>query len=82
MNAVAVRARDGTNFFVSVFNSAMLWAGIIAVIIIIVGGIYYTTSQGDPGRVVRAKNTIIYAIIGLIITLLAAAIVNMILGAL
>ena len=82
VNAVAVRARDGTNFFVSVFNSAMLWAGIIAVIIIIVGGIYYTTSQGDPGRVVRAKNTIIYAIIGLIITLLAAAIVNMILGAL
>ena len=56
--------------------------GIVAVIMIILGGVNYTTSQGDSQKVQKAKNTIMYGIIGLIIVLLAFAIVNFILNGL
>ena len=50
--------------------------GIIAVIMIIVGGFHYITSGGDSNKVSTAKNTIIYAIIGLVIAVLAQVIVG------
>ena len=56
--------------------------GILAVVMIIVGGVKYMTSEGDPGKIQSAKNTIMYSVIGLVITLLAFAITNFILGAL
>ena len=46
---------------------------------IIVAGFQMTTSAGDAAKVAKAKNTMLYAIIGLIITLLAYAIVNFVL---
>jgi multisubunit Na+/H+ antiporter MnhB subunit len=46
---------------------------------VIVGGVFYMLSQGDPGKVARAKNTILYALIGLIVSLLSFAIVNFVL---
>ena len=49
---------------------------------IILGGISYATSQGDPGKVKKGKDTILYGIIGLVVALLAYAIVNFVLGAL
>ena len=55
-------------------------AGSIAVIFIIVGGIQYATSAGDDGRVQSAKNTILNAVIGLVITVMAYAIVNFVLN--
>ena len=54
--------------------------GVIAVIMVIIGGINYTTSQGDPEKIKKAKNTILYGIIGLIISLLAFAIVSFVLN--
>ncbi|MBR5621447.1 hypothetical protein IKW75_03155, partial [Candidatus Saccharibacteria bacterium] len=45
--------------------------GVAAVIIIILGGVTYVTSQGDASKVAKAKNTIIYGVIGLVIALLA-----------
>ena len=56
--------------------------GIIAVIMIIIGGVNYTMSQGDSTKVQKAKNTILYGIIGLVVVLLAFAIVNFVLGSL
>jgi len=50
--------------------------GAIAVIMIVIGGIRYTISQGDSTAVTAAKNTILYAVIGLIVALLAYAIVH------
>lgn len=70
------------NIFVNVFNHAFTWAAIVAVAMIIIGGIYYATSTGDPGKVTKAKNTIMYASIGLLIVILSIAIVNTVLGAL
>ena len=43
---------------------------------VIIGGIQYTTSGGDSAAVTKAKNTILYGIVGLVIALLAYAIVN------
>jgi hypothetical protein len=50
--------------------------GAVAVIMIVIGGIRYTISQGDSTAVTAAKNTILYAVIGLVVALLAYAIVH------
>ena len=78
---VAEGAASG-NIFTTAMNHAFTWAAIIAVIVIIIGGIQYTTSAGNPGAVQKAKQTIMYAAIGLAISLLAVAIVNLVVGAL
>ena len=54
--------------------------GIIAVIVVIIGGIYIMMSQGDPGKVKRGKDTVLYCVIGLIVVLCAWAIVKFVLG--
>ena len=54
--------------------------GVIAVIVIIIGGVLYMTSSGDRGKVKKAKDTILYGVIGLIICVLAAAIVNFVIA--
>ena len=55
----------------------LLWAiGIVSVIMIIIGGFRYATSNGDSNQVTAAKNTIMYAVIGLVIAIFAYAIVN------
>lgn len=66
----------------SVLDTVYLWIGIIAVIVIVIGGIKYMTSTGDSQKIQSAKNTIMYAIIGLIVTLAAFAITSFVIGAL
>ena len=69
------------NQIISIVTNLLLGiAGSIAVIFIIVGGIQYATSAGDDGRVQSAKNTILNAVIGLVITVMAYAIVNFLLN--
>lgn len=58
----------------SIFNGVYAIAGIVAVVFIIIGGVQYITASGDTGKVVKAKNTIMYSVIGLVIVILAAAI--------
>lgn len=59
-----------------VINLMLYGVGIISVVAIIIGGIYYTMSTGDQGKIQNAKNTILYAVIGLIVAIMAFAIVN------
>ena len=54
--------------------------GLLAVAIIIYGGFMYTTSAGDASKIKKAKDTIMYGVIGLVIALLAFAIVNFVLN--
>lgn len=68
--------------FTNITNTILYIVGIIAIIMLIFGGIRYITSGGDKQKVTDAKNTILYAIVGLVIALLAFAIVNFVLGAL
>lgn len=61
----------------------MYWAIItLAVIMIIVGGLMYVTSAGDPGKVAKAKTTIMIAVTGLVIGILASAIINFVIDTL
>ena len=55
---------------------------LVAVIVIIFAGVQYTTSAGDAGKVKKAKDSILYGIIGLVIAILAFAIVNFVLSSL
>ena len=59
-----------------VINVMLFIIGVLSVIMIVYGGILYVISAGDSGRVSKAKNTIMYAIVGLVVALLAYAIVN------
>lgn len=63
-----------------IINVALGVIGFVAVVMIIMGGIQYTTSSGDAAKVTKAKNTILYGVVGLVIALLAFAIVNFILS--
>lgn len=61
-------------------NTILLVVGLISVIMLVYGGLRYILSGGDSKKVTDAKNTILYAIIGLIISLLAYAIVHFVLN--
>lgn len=69
------------SIFTTIVNVLLFLIGAISVIMLIYGGIRYTTSGGNSANVTAAKNTIMYAIIGLIIAFLAFAVVNWVLGA-
>lgn len=60
----------------TIINALLFFIGVVAVIMIIWAGIQYTTSAGDSNKVATAKNTIVYAVIGLIVAIFAYAIVN------
>ncbi len=67
------------NIIRDIVNIFSLIVGIVSVIMIIYGGFRYVTSGGDSGNVSSAKNTIIYAIIGLVVVALAQFIVQFVL---
>ncbi len=54
--------------------------GVVSVIMVIFGGFRYITSGGDAGKVTSAKNTIVYALVGLVIAALAQVLVLFVLG--
>lgn len=71
-----------TGVFKQITNTILYIVGIVAVIMLIIGGIKYVVSGGDSKKVTDAKNTVLYAIIGLVISFLAFAIVNFVITAL
>ncbi len=64
----------------NIINIFSLVVGVVAVLMIIVGGFRYITSGGNDGNVGNAKNTILYAVIGLVIVALAQIIVRFVLA--
>jgi len=76
-----VEAQQTVNDIIAtVINIFSIVVGVTAVIMIIVGGFQYITSGGDSGKVTTAKNTILFAIVGLVIVALAQVIVNFVLS--
>lgn len=65
----------------SALTTVYTWVGIIAVIVIVIGGILYMTSAGNPEKAKTAKNAIMYAVIGLVVTLMAFAITTLVIDA-
>ena len=71
---------DGDNGLIKTVVNILLWAvGILSVIMIIFSGFRYITSAGDAAKTKSAQSTLTYAVVGLIVAILAWAIVNMVL---
>jgi hypothetical protein len=66
--------------FSTVTDTLIFLVGAISVIYLIIGGLKYIVSNGDPKAVESAKNTILYAIIGVIVALVAFALVSYVIG--
>jgi len=73
---------DPGGLFQEISNVALFLLGAVSVLMLIYGGIRYTISGGDSAAVTSAKNTILYAIVGIIVALLAYAIVSFVIGSL
>lgn len=59
-----------------IIRTLLFIVGVISVIMIVVGGIRYAVSGGDASQTKAAKDTVLYAVVGLVVALLAYAIVN------
>ena len=64
------------NLIINILNIALGLTAMITVVFIVIGGINFMTSAGDSGKVKKAKDTILYASIGLVICIFAAVIIN------
>lgn len=62
-----------------ILNVFTLSIGAVSVLMIVIGGFRYTTSNGDAQQLTSAKNTILYAVVGLVLAAMANAIVNFVL---
>jgi len=72
---------DGVNGIVNTVITVFSWVvGVVSVIMIIVGGFKYVTSGGESSGVTSAKNTILYAIVGLIIVAISQVVVKFVLS--
>ena len=60
----------------TISNTILAIVGVVAVLFLILGGFQYITSAGNPEQIGKAKNTVLYAIIGIIVAILAYVIVN------
>ena len=65
-----------TGTFRTITNVLLYLIGAISVIMLIVGGLRYVVSGGDSTAVQNAKNTILYAIVGIVVAILAYAVVS------
>lgn len=63
----------------TIINVVIGVVGFVAVAMIVMGGISYATSQGDAAKTKKAMNTVLYGVVGLVVALLAFAIVNFVL---
>lgn len=64
----------------AIFDMLLRLAAIVAVSFVIVGGFKYVSSQGEPERTKQALSTIINALIGLVISIVAASLVSFLAG--
>lgn len=72
----ATKQDDAPDIIKNVITTILIVLGMVAVIMIVIGGIRYTTSNGDASAIKSAKDTILYAVIGLVVAIFSFAIVN------
>lgn len=63
-----------------ILNTVYLVAGMIAVLIIVIAGFFYITANGDSNQITKAKNTILYAVIGLVVVMFAFVITQFVIS--
>lgn len=71
---------DPGNVLAQVISNLLLWGGAIALLFIIIGGFRFIISMGNQEGIEKARQTVLYAILGLLIIFLAYLIVAYLLG--
>lgn len=66
----------------TIINTLLFIVGILSVVMIIYGGIQYVTSAGANDKTKKARNTIVYSIVGLVVSILAFALVSWVIDSL
>lgn len=59
-----------------ILNTVLAIVGAVSVLMIVIAGIRFITSRGNPGETAKAKNAIVWASIGLLVVIFAGSIVN------
>jgi len=85
--AVAIKASDvnipkieAKDLLPGILTTVYFVAGAAAIIVIVIAGIFYSISQGQPDKIKRAKEAILYSLVGLVIIMVAFTITNFIAG--
>lgn len=73
-------AVQAENFIKNIVKALVGMAGVVAVIFMVIGGYFYITSSGHPEKLDKAKRTLLYSAIGLVIVLAAYVIVDFVAG--
>ena len=76
----AAASDEALDIVKNIISTLLFVLGIVAVIMIIIGGIRYATSNGDSSQLKAAKDTILYAVIGLVVAIMSFAIVQFVVG--
>lgn len=76
LNVPIIPGRDLITVFRNLLDDVLLWLGIAAFIFVLYGGFLYLTSGGDPTRAEKGRNSIVYAIIGIIIIFASFAVIR------
>jgi len=63
-----------------VLNTVYWVAGVSAIIVIVIAGIFYAISQGEAAKIKRAKEAILYSVVGLVVVMVAFIITNFVIG--
>ena len=71
--------KDVPSFIKTLVNGLLYILGAVAIIVIIFAGIFYTTSMGDSKKITQAKDTLLYAVVGLTVAVISYSIVNFVL---
>ena len=64
----------------TITNVLMFLVGAVSVIMLIIGGFRYVVSQGDQSQVTSAKNTILYAVIGLVVAIMGYTVISFVIS--
>ena len=79
-NSIKIPTSSANQVLNSSLNVVYFVAGVVAVVAIILAGFKYATAAGDSAAIAKAKNTILYAVIGLVVIILAFAITWFVIG--
>ncbi|OYX40932.1 hypothetical protein B7Y94_05870 [Candidatus Saccharibacteria bacterium 32-49-12] len=79
-NGVPTTLTGNGGVLTTISNTLLFIIGALSVIMLVIGGLRYTVSGGNSASVTAAKNTILYAIVGLLVAFFAYAIINWVLG--
>lgn len=79
-NELNIPAISGDTGIAGILSIVYFVAGIVAVVVIIIAGYIYTTSSGDAGGIKKAKNMILYSVVGLVVIMLAFVITQFVAG--